>query len=92
MSLLFGALCVPVHLHPLAFAFTGTETPGKKLGPLSTGFSCSAPAIPAGSLQRHTQGKGQTHSIRRVDRPLQFKNKTEATKPFFGSSITHRKV
>lgn len=29
MPLLFGALFVPVYLHPLAFAFTGAETPGK---------------------------------------------------------------
>lgn len=29
MSLLFGALFVHVYLQPLAFAFTGTETPGK---------------------------------------------------------------
>lgn len=30
MSLLFGALFVHVYLPLLAFAFTGTETPGKK--------------------------------------------------------------
>lgn len=30
MSLLFGALFVHVYLHLLAFAFTGTETSGKK--------------------------------------------------------------
>lgn len=29
MSLLFGALFVHVYLHPLAFAFSGTDTPGK---------------------------------------------------------------
>lgn len=89
MSLLFGALCSCVS------ASTGIclhryRNPWEKLGPLSTGFSHTGSAIPVG---RHTGGKWQTLSIRRVYWPLQFKNKTEQQNIFLGAASTHsRKV
>lgn len=92
MALLFGALFAPVYLHPLAFAFTGTETPGKNWAHYLLVLAVLA-LQSQWAVCRDTQGLNDKHSaLGGWTDHCDSKMKQKQQNLLLGAASTHRKV